>query len=211
MTKETSYNRYKRVLEEIADGADNPVERAIDALRDRKIVATSTREHDREVKRKAAEKERAERLRCAKEYYLSWMANERPPIAAFARNFGMSRGSMGTLLKCADKELPEAERRLYWSYRTLDFKTVAQVKAIYAARDMVWEKLKFEHLSNPHWRMAHNVIDEAVDVTRDGGALSLEVWSSAAVRYLKKHNAKLLEEIWAAMKSNDKSLPRSRS
>lgn len=123
MMAENTYDRYRRALEEIADGADDPAALAAEALRSRKPIVTEPSEWQliAAARKSAAEKKRKKRKKLAIETYNKWLAADCPPIASYARTLGFSRSKFVRLLEHAEKGLPWGDKRLgYWRNRRYD-------------------------------------------------------------------------------------------
>lgn len=186
MTKETTWQRYKRVLKEIADGAGNPQELATEALQSHKPVP-SDRESTRAARAKSAQEKRDARLKYGQELYMQWLRDGHPQMTKFAKKIGISRGQMDTLLGYADKELPASERRLMHSYRTKDYKTAAEVRRMHAIRDMAWENSDIPYYNNyPEFWYVNDAFEKAVNLIYEPG-LSNETIANSVVRYIKKY------------------------
>jgi hypothetical protein len=115
--KETTYERYRRVLMEIAAGCPDPAKRADEAL----VLPPAAPDPAVEAKRDAAlrrsEKHHAKidayRRSCLM-FYNNWLASGRPPIATFAKKHGLSRSAMERRLESAERHTVKVweQRRL---------------------------------------------------------------------------------------------------
>ena len=126
---ETTYERYQRVLQEIADGCDNPKERADAALHLPKPVPTYLWKIDAAERKKAADQQRYERPEQAKAFYIQWLKQDRPPISKFARSAHVHPSSMRRLLRHAERAmgLSWRERRLGSAIRNRRYDRVGEI------------------------------------------------------------------------------------
>lgn len=127
---ENSYDRYKRVLQEIAAGAENPSALAKDALVSRKLAPTyqwKTTQEERKNRAKIKRDERKERAGIA---YENWLAAGRPPIAAYARTLNMKRQTLVRLLRHAEKGWPWEWKRLGHT-KNRNYRTAGEIHSDY--------------------------------------------------------------------------------
>ena len=126
---ETTYERYQRVLEEIADGADNPKALAEAALRPHKRAPTYQWKIKAESRKKHAQEARDKRSAEAKQAYLDWLKAGHPSISKYAKLHGKTRSSMLRLLERGERamQMPWREQRLSWSYRNKNYDKAGDV------------------------------------------------------------------------------------
>ena len=108
---ETTYDRYRRVLAEIAAGADDPEDLAKIALLQRS-TPTYAWKRIAEERAAATKARKAERRRSAGAVYNKWLAAGRPPITAFARVLGVSKSSLRRALETAEYGMPWGQKRI---------------------------------------------------------------------------------------------------
>lgn len=126
--KENTYDRYKRVLEEIANGCDNPQERAEGALLIDRPEPTYKWKKEAEERKKAYERRKRARLEAGKGYYNEWLRTGHMPISKFARQYLMSRSTMERLLCKYERErLPRSEWRLDWFWRNRNHDRMSEI------------------------------------------------------------------------------------
>ena len=138
--KETTYERYRRVLMEIAGGCPDPAKRADEALAlptaipDPAVEARRAEALRRSAKHRA--KMDADHKQCLK-LYNEWLIAGRPPIATFARTHNIHRSSMERRLEWADRRKPYQERRLAFMSRDAKrgYPTTKETEARWDAED----------------------------------------------------------------------------
>lgn len=128
MPPENTYERFRRVLGEIADGAKNPQALAKAALNPWRPAPSYQWKIQTEARAKRAQARRDERTTLAKAAYADWLAAGRPPIAGYAKLLGLHRSKLERLLRHAEKEIPRGERRLGFT-RSRDYRTTDELWA----------------------------------------------------------------------------------
>jgi hypothetical protein len=133
---ETTYERYYRVLREIADGCSDPAERAAQAIASHKKLLSDTERENRQKAERAMLLERREqsaanRRECC-EIYNEWLIAGRPPIATFAKTHGLKRSTMWRRLQRAERGMPRGTRRLWWADR--------DPKSGYPTEQEIWDR-----------------------------------------------------------------------
>lgn len=125
----TTYERYMQALERIADGENDPVGIATEALRSRKPLPNYRWRAEQEAKKKRAQDARDQRSKAAITEYRAWLLVGRPPIAHYARVRDKSRSAMERLLRKGERamDLPYDQRRLGWGYRNRTYDTIAEI------------------------------------------------------------------------------------
>lgn len=128
---ETTYERYQRVLREIADGADDPKALANAALCPRKTEPTYKWKIEAASRRKLAQEKRHNRAERAKAAYLDWLKTGRVPIARYARSHGVASSTMLRLLTHGERkmQLPWQDQRLRWGNRNRNYDTAREIEA----------------------------------------------------------------------------------
>jgi hypothetical protein len=86
----STHQRFKDALERIANGEDDPVAVAKDALRSRRLLSKQKQKIVRtpmeEIQRRARERSIA--------IFMQWIEQRRPTYKVFARNFGISQNNI---------------------------------------------------------------------------------------------------------------------
>lgn len=121
---ETTYDRYRRALEEIAVGVADPkavAEKALTSLRPAPKYEWKRQQEEVAARTKIV---REKRRKLALATYNKWLAAGRPPIAKFARSLGITPSSLERLLHTAERGMPWGQQRLgFWRnrrYQTAD-------------------------------------------------------------------------------------------
>ena len=129
VTAETTYARYKRVLEEIANGVADAQERAEAALYPDKPEPNLAWKLEKEASRKRAQTRRDARDHESRAAYLDWLKAGRPPIVKYARLHGKSRSAMERLLRHGEIALglPWKQQRLHWGNRNKTYDTCEEI------------------------------------------------------------------------------------
>jgi len=109
---ENTHARYKRVLEEIADGAENPAALATQALRSRKVEPNYEKRREAEARRVARKARIEAGHRSDLALYNEWLVAGRPAVAKFAREHAMHPTTMVNHLARAERGMPFGRRRM---------------------------------------------------------------------------------------------------
>lgn len=125
---ETTFKRYKRVLEEIAAGAKSPMVIAALALESRIVPPSPEKSAERSAKAARTKERREQRDQLARITYASWMEAGRPPIATYARLLKISTGRLKGLLRHAERGWPHRSKRM-GAYRNPKYLTFEELWA----------------------------------------------------------------------------------